>query len=921
MSWPSNANVGHDWLLDEWPWDPLSLGLALDWTASGGARHNFSNLDSSTHASTVQPQPAPVAEAPGRGGGAPGGGAQPTTLKRDRPGSRPSPVGGPDARMARKQARGAAAVCRVPGCGVAMESLSAYCKRTRSVPCRVLTKFLQQLTLPRCRLCSEHQVAAQVVMGDGVMRFCQKWCVSLGKYLRGVHTLALTLPPLALLLSFSHVLQPLAAFDGLQRTCSESLARHNARRRARKPRAVDTLVAGLERVGSDTSGGGAGLSGPGAQDSLQDSPEDTATAGGSADDASGGPTLTLRRRDGGADLGASVMAVVGLQRFNVEVKLPSCPTPASLPSGDVLQAVLEDSLGSVMDTTSVAIVPGCVRLVIDGMQRAGNEAAAHAIGMAQQLADMLRQRGGQQAAGARMAGLCSDAAPSSLFPLAAILLPPADGASDEVAVPATSVLPAGAKRLAVRCWGRDVRCDLGAGGQVSLHLSAVPYAGGCLLVEARGSDGERLHRPRAVVASRDAALVEELNDAFSRGLLPEEAMQAVLHVLGDALTPHTTWEVRCSAAAAVSRAGLGASLRQLCQVAEGYETGAGDELAVVASSHASSPAALSALHAVAPAAAWADAARRMRTALSEDSYQLPHCAAYCAFRAAQADADASPAAVRLLKAVSTVLLRTAEDDVDLALDAEDDAAETEAYEAFRALQCAHEHFVAHTLGLLGLLLRLRKAFTALGHAAWPTDAELGPSSAAILRAFQLHPLASGASLVEPRSVPWQNVVSSLRVFAWYGVLVMLPAHAAAFFLSWRLRQGRAPPARVYYVVLGVAVSFAYATGHAVGDACIMHSTGAAPEWPVDVNTVLHSLFTLWVWRKALFVPVVVRLSMLGFFLCFFAPLLVVAGPRVLLGNVANAALIVAFTVTAVRAGARERAMRALFAARGKAKQA
>ena len=123
MSWPSNANVGHDWLLDEWPWDPLSLGLALDWT--GGARHNLISLNSnSAHASPVQPRPVPVA---------PGDGAQPTTLKRDRRASRPRPAGGPDARGAKQARLAAAAVCRVPGCGVAMDSLSTYCKRTRSV--------------------------------------------------------------------------------------------------------------------------------------------------------------------------------------------------------------------------------------------------------------------------------------------------------------------------------------------------------------------------------------------------------------------------------------------------------------------------------------------------------------------------------------------------------------------------------------------------------------------------------------------------------------------------------------------------------------------------------------------------------------------------------------------------------------------
>ena len=723
-------------------------------------------------------------------------------------------------------------------------------------------------------------------MLDGAMRFCQH----------------------------CHALQPLSGFEGQRRTCTESLARHNARRRERKSRAAAAVMAGLERVGSETHGG-VTRSGPGSRDS----PQDTTVSG---EDSA---TLVLRPQDADADLGASVMAVVGLQRFNVEVKLPSCPTPASLPSGDVLHAALADSMGGVMDTMSVAIVPGCVRLVIDGMQPISAQSAAHATAIAQQLAALLRRRGGQHAAGARVAGLYSDAAPPSIMPLAAVLLPPAAGAADVMAVPATCVLPAGAAHLAVRCWGRNVRCDVGAGGQVTLHVGAVPHAGGCLLVEARGSDGERLHRPRAVVASRDAALVEELNEAYRRGMLPEEAMQAVLHVLGDALTPYTTWEVRCAAAAAVSRAGLGATLRQLCQVAEGYEAGAGEALAVVASSHASSAATLSALHAVTPAAAWADAANRMRTALSDDSFQ-PHCAAFCALRLAQTDANASPATVRLLKAVSTVLLRSAEDAADLALDAEDAAAERAAYEAFRTLYCAHEHFITHSLALLGFLLRLQKAVTALRRDSWPSDAEMGPSAAALMRGFKLHPMSPGAPLVQPRSVPWQDVVPSLHVFVWYSLLALLPGHLVTFYVSWRVRNsGRAPSPRVFLWVLCYANCFLYCSNNLVGDLCIMYATGAAPEWPVGPPTLLHSLFMLWVWRKALFTPALVRATMLVTAATSLGPLLLVAGPRVVFGNAANTLLAATVTLTAAFAGARERTLKAAYAAsvqqRSKAKQA
>jgi hypothetical protein len=119
MSWPSNANAGHDWLLDEWPWDPLSLGLALDW--AGGHHIAQHSLNVNLNSNSAHALPRAAAEAPGRGGGAPGGGAQPRTRKRDRRGSRPRPAGG------HKQAL----VCHVLGCGVALDSMSSYCKRTR----------------------------------------------------------------------------------------------------------------------------------------------------------------------------------------------------------------------------------------------------------------------------------------------------------------------------------------------------------------------------------------------------------------------------------------------------------------------------------------------------------------------------------------------------------------------------------------------------------------------------------------------------------------------------------------------------------------------------------------------------------------------------------------------------------------------
>ena len=736
-------------------------------------------------------------------------------------------------------------------------------------------------------MCAAHQTASEVTLDDGSLgRFCQ----------------------------LCHVVQPAAEFYGEQRTCAASLARHNARRRERKRKAAADLVSGFERVGSETNAGasGGGTNGASGHSSEPGSPHggEAAPAAASPPDAARGVSLVLRPVDGGADLGSAIADVMALQRFTVEVKLPHCHSPASLPAGDVLRTALGVSLGaSLLDSASVSIAPGCVRLVIDCMtdQPQGNGAKA-----AHHLAAVLRRTCGAAAAGARAAGLRTNPAPAALLPLAAVLLPPN---GDITTVPAPCSLPAGA-RLAVRCAGRDVRCGVSASGTVTLQrlTYAVPGAGGCLLVEARGSDGERLHRPRAVVASRNPALVAELNAAAARGDLPEDVMQAVLHALGEALRPNAPWAVQRAGAEVASRAGWGATLAGVCAAAEATSPGGGDVLAVVASPHAGSPAAMAALHAVAPAAAWADAAARLRTALGVDAFEQPHLAAYGALTAAQAEPGASPAVVRLLAAMHTLLLRTAEDEVDVALDAADAADDAAAYEAFRALHCAHEHFVAHTLGLFGFVMRLSKTVTVLIRDAWPTDAELGRTAAAILRGMRLHPLQRGLPLVDPRSVPWPTVLASLRVFVAYSVLFLLPNHIAAFTLSWRLRAGRAPSARVYYAVYGISGCFVYLTGHLLGDLCIMAATGAAPEWPVGPPTLLHAFFLLWVWRKAIFVPSVVRMNMAWCFICFMGPLLAVEGPRVVFANAAHAVLAFALAVTAALAGRRERAMQAAWVA-------
>ena len=519
---------------------------------------------------------------------------------------------------------------------------------------------------------------------------------------------------------------------------------------------------------------------------------------------------------------------------------------------------------------------------------------------------------------ARAAGLARDSAPPSLLPLAALLLPPRDVADT---VQAACTLPPGAARLAVRSGGRNVKCVVSAEGTVALHTSAVPVTGGCLLVEGRGGDGERMNVPRAVVASSDAALVKDLNGAYARGVLPEHAMQALLHVLGDALSPRAAVSVRCAAGRAAACAGLGATLRALCEAAERSHVGGGAVVAVAASPHVRSPACIAALHGVAPPAAWAEAARWLRVALGDDALELPHCAAFIALTAAKADAAATAASVRLLAAMHTVLLHSAEDDVDIALDAEDNAAEAAAFHAFRARSCAQAFFVSHALGLLAAFMRLYKAASMLPRTSWPSDAELGTSGASLLRDFRLHPLQAGLPVMEPRDVPWPSVQNSLRMYIAFSVLFAMPFQLVAFIQAWRLLNGVIPSPRWYYGVFCYWFWAAYIGGHLVCDLCIMAAADAAPEWPAGVPTVVHALFVLMVWSKALFEPRLVHVTMAWTIAAYFMPLLLVVGPTAVFSSPSNVLLTAAMVLTAARAGPRERALRAGFAATLKVKQA
>lgn len=159
MSWPNGAG-DHDWLLEQWPWDPDALvasataaagllpaqlpgsqllrGLDLPGSVAGVAYAQLapaSRTGAGIGAAIVSPvSTRPEATLPSVAlGGSDGKLAANDVITRKRGRSaaaKPSGAGGKGARVA---ARPAAFVCRVHGCGVVLDSISAYCRRTRCV--------------------------------------------------------------------------------------------------------------------------------------------------------------------------------------------------------------------------------------------------------------------------------------------------------------------------------------------------------------------------------------------------------------------------------------------------------------------------------------------------------------------------------------------------------------------------------------------------------------------------------------------------------------------------------------------------------------------------------------------------------------------------------------------------------------------
>jgi hypothetical protein len=153
MSWANGAG-DHDWLLEQWPWDPDALvagllpaqlpgsqllrGLDLPGSVAGVAYAQLAPASrtgagiGAAIASAISTRPEATLPSAVLGG-SDGTLAADDVITRKRGRSAAAKPSGAAGKGARVAARPAAFVCRVHGCGVVLDSISAYCRRTRCV--------------------------------------------------------------------------------------------------------------------------------------------------------------------------------------------------------------------------------------------------------------------------------------------------------------------------------------------------------------------------------------------------------------------------------------------------------------------------------------------------------------------------------------------------------------------------------------------------------------------------------------------------------------------------------------------------------------------------------------------------------------------------------------------------------------------
>jgi hypothetical protein len=870
-------------------------------------------------------------------------------------------------------------------------------------------------TVPH-RLCDEHQLADAVTLADGsAARLCQR----------------------------CHRLHPLSEFWGAKHSCNASLEALAAGARRRRLKAAasnaEAHKASLlppptlpQHGGASSSDDASAVVTPSAVRLSDDAVRwlntyaareligaPAAAAAAAADRAAAAPPHAILARLSsapGANLAAAA-AALALHGFSMELKLPQCDSPASLPPAAALRTALAAALPDAAAAPTCALLQGCVLLVVDALLTAPPEGPPGA--QAERVAAALRAAGvndyasargafvavggSRRTLGAPAAVVATSCEMPTLWVLPRALLGPAAAVdSDEEA----TTLPyhigsSDADTLSVtlhaRCAGHRVRLQLEAGAQqqrARVHgADAIAVGPGALLLQAWARDdaaGGALaavaSAPRCVLlCGGDAALAAQVNATCAQlGLLDasscahfgaaDAAMQRVMRVLGDALRPHAPLRVRQAAAAAAVWLGWDAAAAALLRVMQaehdtavaqserGEEDDASTAVALHMAAHAlaartagCAPNADAVMEALSPvlgapaadvaAAAWRVACAALLHASEEDGHADPACAVAAA-RHAVARSDAPPAlkarALHVLRAVG-LLVREREaaaaehtpvDDEaagagghaapDLAPGAlpssalAEDEAEERAYDAFLMAENRSMWQATSVLGLLGAVMYVVQAVRQVAwRDDWPSPHDLAVSLPMLEATALRRPawVRDAARVVRPRDVPWPAVRRATAVYVAYSALVLIPAYVTLVMLAWRKVVPRWRHAPTHFVLLAVTDTISFQ----VCDALVFHACGAVPEYPVDVPMFVRALGALITVQRGMARPEVMRVVFAHRTLCHVGALVATGHGRVLLTNYAYAANAAVWLYCTVTVGARERKLRAAFAAQRRAR--
>ena len=407
----------------------------------------------------------------------------PTTLTAAASSTEPSsqllPALLPAPRVQQRQPPSTTHLCRVPGCTQTVAGdRSSYARRIR--------------------LCSTHRHASELLIdGQSTSRFCQK----------------------------CYRLHPTSEFQGLNRTCTRMLSRHNERRRS--------AYAARKSSRSPEAENAEGFS-DALADALLDFPLDEANT---QLDASIWSQLLPW-----SDSMQSTETDSAPASLHVAFKFP-CDTPLDLPPS--LYEAASAALGDWPLALEGAIEPGCVLLTL------------HTLGDAEQAARIARDAR-RMLAGFDVSARCSgsmvyDAAPP-IAPLAASPNAP------------LALQPPHRPGLALRALFHGQFARLGCDGvclaplPATLSLPALGCEGVVLWNLVADEDCGTLRLPRAparraMLLIRDAAAAAEINASASRLGFDETQAASALTALGHALRPACDARLAARAVAAALRLG------------------------------------------------------------------------------------------------------------------------------------------------------------------------------------------------------------------------------------------------------------------------------------------------------------------------------------------------------------------------------